>query len=133
MNISNGHPPHSIRERAQQKLGNVSGMVFCYGDTIYSPDAGELPPDVIAHEKVHMEQQGEDPLGWWDKFFTDPAFRLAQELEGFRAQYDYCVKHQPDRNARARSLHFLATNLSSAAYGRMISFNEAREKIRIRE
>lgn len=121
MNILNQKPP--IYDKAKAAFGDLAGMVFCYGDTIYFPDGKEpkLPADVIVHEAVHSAQQEElGPMGWWKKYLNDPEFRFRQELQAYQEQYQYCCAIVKDRNERARIAHRLAADLSGPAYGRIV-------------
>lgn len=98
--------------------------VVTYGDTIYS--AHELSPDLIAHERVHVEQQTK--MGaemWWDMFYQSPQFRLEQELEAYRAQYRFLKTQTKNRNLLAQKLAKIATDLSSYRYGNIISYPQA--------
>ena len=130
MNILNAKPP--IYDKAKAVFGNLRGMVFTYGDNIYYPDGKEpkLPADVLVHEAVHIAQQENSPSEWWNKYLSDPEFRLRQELQAYREQYQYCCAIVQDRNERARIAHRLAADLSGPAYGSMIDKIKALTLIR---
>lgn len=107
--------------------------VFTYGDTLYSPLKQTLPADLIVHEGVHIEQQITGPFkpdDWWRNYIDDPGFRLNQELEAYREQYRFVCEKVKDRNMRAKFLNLIASDLSSAMYGRIIKYAEALREIR---
>lgn len=132
MKIFNEKPPLKIYERAEKVFGSVVGMCFCFGDTIYFPDGNrpELPPDVVAHEKIHTKQQGEHPKEWWKRYLSDPVFRAEQELAAYRRQYQFCCELIKDKNERFWILQKLAGDMSSPVYGECISKEEAIKKIK---
>lgn len=109
------------------------GAVFSYGDKIYSPDYPVLPDHLIAHEMVHLRQQGHTKEGaaiWWGKFLRDPEFRLSQEVEAYARQYQYFSAHTGDRNAPFKFLHTLAQSLSGPLYNNCITHAEAMQRIK---
>jgi hypothetical protein len=101
--------------------------VFAYGDAVYVPAGGELPADLRVHEAVHLRQQAElgGPGPWWRRYLAEPAFRLEQELEAYRAQ----VASHPDRASRRRCLARVARDLASPMYGRIVTVAAARRLI----
>lgn len=107
---------------------DLSDCCFCYGDTIFNPSGVALREDIIAHEKVHSNQQKNFEGGissWWDLYLSDSEFRLSQELEAYKAQFlHFCTRFR-DRNRRTRCLFALATDLSSETYGNIIGETEA--------
>lgn len=103
--------------------------IFCYGDTLYNPNGREISADLDAHEEVHSAQQGDNPDLWWQQYLTSPAFRLAQEIEGYGAQFALLKDHAHGK-LREWLLDSMATALSGLTYGKLISFGEARSKIR---
>lgn len=104
------------------------GVVFTYGDTLFSPGGTGIPPHLMAHEEMHMVQQkapGMTPELWWEKYLNDDSFRLDQELEAYQCQFKFERPFLKDRNRKARFLHQLASALSSPIYGGIISYPEA--------
>ncbi len=106
--------------------------LFAWGDRVYNPGgkvrADEITSDVVVHERIHLEQQGHDYIKaneWWDKFITDPQFRLDQELEAYRAQYQYLCTIFKDRNKRNQIVTLMAKALASPMYGSITSFQDA--------
>lgn len=98
-------------------------IVFTYAPNIYSPAGIELSPDLQAHEEVHIQRQ-RIPEAWWDRYLTDVQFRLQEELIAYRAQYQYALKHY-GRPMRRKLLSHIASDLSSAMYGNIITKEEA--------
>lgn len=98
-------------------------IVFTYGDTVYVPSGNPLPPDLEAHEQVHVDRQS-TPDEWWAKYLTDVQFRLDEELAAYRAQYKYAVEHY-SRAYRRELLTHMTKDLSGAMYGKIITRKEA--------
>lgn len=124
--------PRILRERPPvydlivDKLGEPPPtVVYAYRDTIYAPGLHwkhELPPDLVVHECVHLEQQasiGADE--WWVRYVDDPMFRLQQEVEAYRAQ----IASHSDRPSRRECKRRVARDLASGLYGRLVSGDEA--------
>jgi len=108
-------------------LGNI---IFTYGDTMYSSykTLMEMPFHLVAHELTHVFQQtkmGRDE--WWKQYLADDKFRLDQEVEAYRQQYKV-AKAKNEANA-AYVLERVAGDLSSALYGNIIKFDEAKKLI----
>lgn len=129
MKISRETPP--IFEVLQKQFGvSWDSVVITYGDTVYCKD-GELSPDLVEHEGVHVKQQAEMGVEkWWRMYLDDPRFRFSQELEAYRAQYKCLGKIIKDRNRLAIRLSRLASDLSGSMYGRVCTHQEATQKIR---
>lgn len=108
--------------------------LFCYGDTIFNPFDRHVTEDLIVHETVHSYQQASPSLlgpdNWYARYISDPAFRLEQEVEAYRAQYAFLAQSTPDRNRLFRHLRELSLALSSPLYGSLITPSEARELIK---
>lgn len=100
---------------AQAKFGvNFfrDGVVFTYGDTIHVYKGG-LTPDLVVHESMHIQQQKHyrgGAQGWWMDYIRDPEFRLEQELQAYRAQWNY-VKTYYKKNTHPHHLNFFAKSL----------------------
>lgn len=133
MKVVTGTPPN-YKEilKVFPQLEKDKRVVFCYGDTIYAPGGARgITPDLEAHEAVHMRQQvygwlGTGPKRWWKKYLKDPKFRLEQELEAYRAQYQFYKEVvSDDRNKVNALLLKIAGHLSGPIYGNLISTSEA--------
>lgn len=101
------------------------GVIFCYGDTIYVPDGGDVSMSLQTHEAVHSFRQGTQIEHWWECYIRDPEFRLAEEIPAHRAEYSYVCAEIKDRNKRSFRLMQMADRLSSPLYGSMISYQKA--------
>lgn len=122
--------PPPVYERAKKEWGvDFSTAIFTYGDTIHSRNP--LSDDLLAHELVHVARQTETGKDeWWDRYFTDPKFRLMEEVMAYQAQYSHLKQTVPDRNRLAVYLAQLARTLSGSMYGNIISYGEAIAMIR---
>jgi hypothetical protein len=120
--IVRGYPPNyaEIRER----LSPSPRAVFAYGDVIYSPSGRAVSLDLVVHEEVHSRQQElvGGPESWWRRYIDDPAFRLEQEVEAYRAQY----RVASSRSERRYLLLHICRDLSSRMYGNLVTSAEAR-------
>lgn len=131
MNIVIAKPP--IWDTCNEKFKLLPGTVFTYGSKLYNPDNVDISPDLMAHEKCHSMQQGQsDELAkiWWDKYLSDPEFRLDQEVRAYSAQYRFVCAKNKDKNQRDRYLRFFAKTLSSPLYGCNITEFGASEAIK---
>jgi len=104
--------------------------IFAYGGKIYSPSRGDLSRELIAHERVHFQQQGDLVDLWWEMFLADPEFRLTQEIPAHKAEYTEFCRNCKDRNRQVEYLRSLARRLSAPMYGGMIDFKQAMKAIR---
>lgn len=109
---------------------SVATAYFTWGDAIYSPSGHTPSGEIVAHEAVHMQQQLEvgGPEAWWERYFRDPAWRLEQEIAGYRAQYRYW-SDRSGRKERRYALMAVARLISGPLYGNLISFEEAKSRI----
>ena len=128
--LSHDLPPNY--EELVKKFG-VSwdkGVTVTYGKTIHSKDP--IPLDLLEHELVHVRQQS--AMGakmWWDAYMELKTFRKDQEIQAYRAQYDYVKKHYK-KQLHFNYLKFFATVLSSKQYDLGIGLIEAMELIKNR-
>lgn len=104
-------------------------VAFCYGDILYNPYNGPVEEHLLVHEKTHTKQQGNDVKGWWKRYLNDAKFRFDQELEAYQNQYRYYANHH-NRDATRWFLKMIATDLSSAMYGNVVNFEQAKELIK---
>lgn len=121
MKISHEKPPNweILVARFGVSWGNV---VVTYGDTIHCK--ATLPPDLLAHESVHIEQQ-KNPEEWWKRYMEDTTFRREQEIAGYKAQMKYLKTVLKNRNDLHRVRVRIACALSGYQYGHCISYDEA--------
>lgn len=100
-------------------------VLFAWGSRIYNPRGVIIPPELIAHEAVHGRRQGHDVEGWWRRYLEDANFRLREEVEAHRAEYQWLLDHAPRRERRA-ALKQVAARLSGPLYGQMVTPKRAR-------
>ena len=122
-------PPNYGAIKVRFELGGRE-MVFTYGDTLYIPTGFIPSPDLLTHEMVHIQQQGNDPAGWWERYLKDDDFRTSQETEAYKEQYKYFCKKVTNRDERAKLLMVLAQDFSSSVYGKIVSYPQALALIR---
>lgn len=129
MKIVRGRPPNFDEIAAKFPAANKKGIIFTYGDTVYVTGDKPLNEALKKHEAVHIEQQRKigGPDIWWERYISDPDFRLEQELEAHRAEY----RHYKDygRETARRNLKVIAKRLASPLYGRAITKAKARELV----
>lgn len=130
MQVVNALPPNIDQIRRAFTI-DERYVIFSYGDKIYNPGANQLPTQLIAHEKIHAEQQEKygGPALWWDMYIANAAFRFNQELEAYRGQYAWVCRTYNSRTKRAYFAGIMATDLSSPMYGSIVSRDEAFDRI----
>ena len=121
MKIQQALPPNYNRILNSGMRPDPQNTIFTYGDTIYNPSGREIPDYLIKHEETHFLQQGSNPNAWWNRYITDPYFRIEQETEAYAKQYDFMCQIVKDRNARYKILYQLALSLSGIRYGAVIT------------
>ena len=99
------------------KLKNIENIIFTYGDTIYTDN--KLSYDLITHETTHIMQQRNYEDVWWVLYLAGKKFRLNQEEEAYKRQYQVAIKNGD------YILDKIANDLSGKMYGEIISYNEA--------
>lgn len=126
MRLTKGLPPniHEIR----QYLQTDPNAIYTYGDTIYST-VGQIPEDILEHEKVHQKQQGTNPEWWWKRYLIDPEFRKEEEVEAYATQLNW-VKERTNSTIEKECLYDLAQNLKAPMYGLNLSHQKAETLIR---
>ena len=125
MNIIQAFPPNYAEI---EKVFDIRGknIVFAYGDVLYNPRGADITNDLMVHEETHKRQQGNDPASWWSKYLKDVNFRLNQEVEAYRNQFQfYKQKHKH----WMPFLQFISKDLSGKMYGNIISFVDAMSAI----
>ena len=99
-------PPHW--EQLSKTFGvKWEGNLVCtFGENIHCP-TGKIPPDVLVHELVHVEQmRGKDPKECIDRYMTDKSYRRECEVAAYKVQASFleqtitnpeklfCLKHK---------------------------------------
>lgn len=130
MQVIHGRPPNWEELVAAFQIPEAR-VVITYGDTVYMPGGGSMYPDLKAHESVHVRQQNAFGVKqWWDRYIVDQQFRFEQELEAYRAQYEFKKTEQRNREKVAKFLLAIAREMSSPMYGNMVTLGQAMKLIR---
>lgn len=133
MKIVVGFPPNI--DAIEQTFPDIRKMpvVFCYGDTIYNPDATKsVPLHLQAHEEVHMQQQelyDGGPEAWWREYLDNPQFRIEQEIPAYARQVAYIHESTGGRKTEL-ALQTYSRALSGPIYGHAISYFSAKQRIK---
>lgn len=127
LKVIKGYPPNI--ENLRLVFPITEKQLFPYGDKLYDPTDGEIPPDIMFHEQVHSEQQGNNPEAWWHQYMMDRDFRLSQEVEAYHKQYQF-VKTVYNNKEVKECLDELSDNLSSDLYKLNINKYQASTLIR---
>lgn len=125
-----GKPPNYAR--ICEVLGTPrESMIYAYGNRIYASHV-DLDAHLLIHENVHRIQQeaAGGPEPWWDRYLEDRDFRLAVEVEAYRAQYQWLCARTGSRQDRRHNLRALAGALSDRTYGKLCSRADAMELLR---
>ena len=131
MKIKKKYPPNYKEILDYFPQANKKGIVFTYGDTLYSPTSLNIPKHLLVHEKTHSKQQNEMGIEkWWEKYFTNKKFRFSQELEAYQNQYNF-IEKKFGRHERRVLLRQISKDLSGKLYGNLVSLREAKIKIKI--
>lgn len=130
MKTVKAYPPNI--EEIQKIFGRkaIAHAIFTYAPHVYYPDGGELPEHLVAHEQTHLSQQGDKPAEWWERYLVDQQFRLEQEVEAYREQYQNALETLP-RKVRRQLLQQISRDLSGPLYGYIIKFDQAKEAITV--
>lgn len=107
------------------------GTVYAYGDTIFAPGIGKgvIPDHLMVHEETHQKQQGDNPDTWWEKYLSDAKFRLTEEVEAYRNQYQFAQSHY-ERSYWRGLVRKMSKDLSSKMYGNIVDRATAEALIR---
>jgi hypothetical protein len=127
MQIVKGFPPNIAQLYKKFKI--TPETVFTYGDKLYNPMGNPIPQDLMVHEETHEQQQKVCGVEqWWTLYLDNPNFRLTQEVEAYRNQYQF-LKTVLNRKARLGTLNILSEHLASPLYGNIVNKKEAKELI----
>jgi hypothetical protein len=126
MKISNEKPP--IYDRLVEAFGIDwnDGIVITYGDTLHTKEGNNIPRDLVVHERTHTRQQKAFGIeDWWKYYIANPDFRMKQEAEAYRNQWQFISQNTKDRNEAFRRKMKIVQDFSSPIYGNIITHNEA--------
>lgn len=125
-----GRPPNYYDVVKVFRMAHWVETVFAYDPFIYVPSGKPLPPELVAHESVHVERQRIAGVeAWWERYLNDPLFRYHEELLAHRAEYKYLEANTTNRRGRRSVLKHVAKRLASPLYGRLISEKRVAEEI----
>lgn len=118
MTIVKSYPPNydAIKERFPVVTGR-STVVFAHHPNIHAPSGNRLPPEIIAHEQVHMVRQqlvGVD--AWWERYLHDTEFRFHEELLAHRAEYQCLAQQGMNRQMRRHNLKAMIKKFQHPIY-----------------
>lgn len=106
------------------------GVIFAYAPYIYVPSGNKLPPQLIAHEEVHIRRQEKQGVeNWWFAYLTDPAFRYEEELLAHRAEWEKLTEGA-NRQVKRAALKEIAKKLAAPLYNKMVTRAQAEEDIK---
>lgn len=126
MKIIQSRPPNYTEIREVFPMAANENTIFAYAPDIYVPSGRALPPELIAHESVHIERQlAMGVEKWWAMYLSSHEFRYEEELLAHRAEYQKLCEVRNNRQGRRSSLKSVAKRLSSSLYGQMITFEQA--------
>lgn len=126
MKISTLKP--KIFQRLEETFGVDwnSGVIVTYGDTVHCK-SGHLSPDLIVHERTHINQQVTyGPEKWWERYLTDPEFRLLQELAAYKNQCSYIRSYVRSPYKKYELFQHIWTCMEKN-YGDMITYEQAKK------
>lgn len=126
MKISHEKPP--IYDRLVDVFGIDwnDGIVITYGDTLHTREGNNIPKDLVIHEKTHTRQQAAIGLEeWWNNYVASRDFRIQQEVEAYRNQWQFLKSIEKDREKLFHKRLRLVRDLSGPIYGYVVSEQEA--------
>jgi len=120
MRIVSSPPPKHVYDGCREAFELSGAEIWCYGNTIHNPSGGHLSFPLIAHERTHRDQQGDDIDGWWELYLEDQDFRLQQEMEAHTVEYRVFCLRQKNSKLKLAYLENIGERLSSGTYGSII-------------
>ena len=127
MKILNEKPPNwqRLTETFPVTWGNI---IVAYSPNIYC--GVEVSKQKEAHEIVHLSRQRD--LGvdlWWEYYFTNPSFRLNEELFAYQKEVKWIKENITTRNQRRFLLDKIFSDLSGSTYNFLCSYDEAKRML----
>lgn len=131
MQVLNAFPPNWEQIKSTFPKAEQEQAVFTYGDTLYNPFNAQITDDLKIHESVHTKQQKDGVKEWWDKYCSEPEFRIKQEAEAYSAQV-YYLRNEKKLPARVTEwfIEKIAQTLSGPLYGSVITKPKAKTILR---
>lgn len=101
------------------------GVIFAYGEDIYTLGSADIPYWLMAHESVHQQRQLDKGVElWWDLYIADWRFRYHEELLAHAAEYQSQIRGG-SRNLRRVLLKATARRLASPLYRYPVTVEQA--------
>jgi len=128
MKIITAYPPNFTKIARAFPVKGKPGILYSWGDRIYNPSGISIPPWLIAHEEIHGQQQETPGVErWWDNYLDDTQFRLEQEVEAHRREYQWIAdpEHHLEPHVQERYLFQMAERLASPLYGYLVTLDHA--------
>lgn len=119
LEVVKARPPNFEKIAAVFPGAAEPGVMFAYAGKVYAPGGVKVTRELDAHERVHIERQGADPDGWWDRYLRDEGFRFEEEYLAHRAEYRTFCKRHIDPVKRVKALQQIAGRLVSGLYGNL--------------
>lgn len=132
MKVIKAFPPNYTEIAKVFPVAGKPGILYAWGDKLYNPSGVQVSPWLMAHEETHgRQQQAVDIPLWWRRYIDDPWFRLDQEIEAHRKEWQEYLDLMQGANPKHvnQYLDLIASRLSSPLYGNLITFDRAVEEI----
>lgn len=135
MKILTEYPPNFDKISEALPGARKEGIIFAYHPYVYKPHGKpELPPELVAHEQVHLNQQATYPGGvaqWWSDYISSGYFRLREEMLAHIAEARSMAdqKGSVNRNERRKIAARVGGRLASPLYSAGTSKREATKLI----
>lgn len=133
MKIIQAFPPNFAAIHRVFPGASGEGVIFAYAPDIYSMYVTDIPPELIAHESVHIERQAAHPYGveaWWYRYlYGEMEWRYNEELLAHRAEYQKLCEIAPTRHMRRAALKVIGRKLAAPLYGKMVTTDRAMKDI----
>jgi hypothetical protein len=110
--VSSELPPNIEAIKAAFPEIDLTNAIFTYGDTVYNAKPTDLNGQIEVHESVHIKQQETGAEAWWNTYLSNETFRINQEAEAYRAQYNFVCSQIKDRNKRNKILVTMCCQLT---------------------
>ena len=108
------------------------GLIVTYYPNIHVKH-GQLPGDLLAHESTHLIQQEKFEGGvkaWWDKYLSDPQFRLTEESTAYAVQVKFIRDHMVGRSQRRAHFKHIVDSFVRM-YGGIVTREQAKAILNI--
>jgi hypothetical protein len=129
--LVDARPPNFDKILSAMPEARKAGVIFAYDGKVYAPGCRKITRELDAHERVHVERQGADPAGWWDRYIAEPEFRFEEELVAHQAEYAMFCRRFLDPMKRYVQLGVIAKKLASPLYGSLITPGQAAIQIEL--